>query len=177
VQAASSSSAPVPVGGQRPWRGADGRRGPSRLIAPDGQPSLQPTLGQSAMLSLSSMHGHTTKAISGKDSPSSIPSPLMGEGEGGGARGAQGTERCSSPRPPIPTVPRDCVGAARLRASLRPHSGGRQIAISRSKTRPSSLAQCQYGAPVFDAAPSTPCWRGVGMIAARRLLCGAKPPP
>ena len=32
-----------------------------------------------------------SKAISGKDSPSSIPSPLTGEGEGGGERAAQGT--------------------------------------------------------------------------------------
>ena len=30
----------------------------------------------------------STKAISGKDFPSSIPSPLMGEGEGGGERAA-----------------------------------------------------------------------------------------
>jgi hypothetical protein len=28
----------------------------------------------------------STKAISGKDSPSSMPSPLTGEGEGGGER-------------------------------------------------------------------------------------------
>jgi hypothetical protein len=34
---------------------------------------------------------------------------------------------------------RDCVGAARLRASLHPHSGGRHVAISRSKIRPNSL--------------------------------------
>ena len=40
---------------------------------------------------------------------------------------------------------RDCVGAARLRASLRPHSGGTQVAIARAKTRPSSLPQAQYG--------------------------------
>ena len=32
-----------------------------------------------------------SKAISGKDSPSSIPSLLTGEGEGGGERAAQGT--------------------------------------------------------------------------------------
>jgi len=30
------------------------------------------------------------KAISGKDSPSSIPSPLTGEGEGGGERAVLG---------------------------------------------------------------------------------------
>ena len=45
-----------------------------------------------------------TEAISGKDSPSSLPSPLTGEGESGGERVAQGMERC--PRlPPIPPFP------------------------------------------------------------------------
>jgi hypothetical protein len=39
-----------------------------------------------------------------------------------------------------------------------------------------TLAQRQYGVAVFDASPSTPCWRGVGMIAARRVLYGARPP-
>ena len=45
----------------------------------------------------------------------------------------------------------------RSQGSLRPHSGGRHVAISRSKTRPSSLAQCQYGVPVFVSSPSRPC--------------------
>ena len=35
----------------------------------------------------------------------------------------------------------------RSQGSLRPPSGGRQVAISRSNTRPSSLAQFQYGVP------------------------------
>ena len=38
-------------------------------------------------------HPTWTKAISGKDSTSSITSPLTGEGEGGGEREAQGTDR------------------------------------------------------------------------------------
>jgi hypothetical protein len=65
----------------------------------------------------------------------------------------------------------------RAQGSLRPHSGGRQGAIAKSKTRPSSLAQCQEGVPVCVSSPSTPCWRGGGMIAARSVLCGAKQPP
>jgi len=38
------------------------------------------------------------------------PSPLMGEGRGGGEarHGVRGL--CRPPPPPIPTVPRDCVG-------------------------------------------------------------------
>ena len=68
-------------------------------------------------------------------------------------------------------------GGAARRASLRPYRGGRQVAISRSKTRPSSLAQCQYGVPGCVSSPSIPCWHGVGMLAARSLLCGATQPP
>jgi hypothetical protein len=30
---------------------------------------------------------------------------------------------------------------------------------------------------VSVASSSTSCWRGVGMMAPRRLLCGAKQPP
>ena len=54
------------------------------------------------------------------------------------------------------------------------HKG--QVAISSANTRPRSLAQLQEGVPVFASSPSTPCWRGVGMIASRSLLCGAKQP-
>jgi hypothetical protein len=57
----------------------------------------------------------------------------------------------------------------------RRHNG--QVAVARATPHPSSLAQCQYGVPVFVSSPSTPCWRGVGMIAARSVLCGAKHPP
>src|SRR6266852_1871182 len=50
--------------------------------------------------------GSRNRAISGKDATSSIPSPLTGEGEGGGERETQGTERRPEPAPPIPTFPR-----------------------------------------------------------------------
>ena len=45
-----------------------------------------------------------TKAISGKDFPSSIPSPLTGEGEGGGERTcrARGDAPRLSPHPNLP---------------------------------------------------------------------------
>jgi hypothetical protein len=65
--------------------------------------------------------------------------------------------------------------AALLRSEPRRPNG--QVARATSKTRPSKLAQGQYGVLVFDVSPSTPCWRGVGMIAARSVLCGAKQPP
>src|SRR5712691_6152568 len=58
-----------------------------------------------------------------------------------------------------------------------PHRQKGQVAISRANTRPSSLAQLQRGVPVLASCPSTPCWRGVGVTAPRRLLCGAKQPP
>src|SRR5262249_17354256 len=64
----------------------------------------------------------------------------------------------------------------RSQGSLRPHSGGRQVAISSANTRPRSLAQLQEGGPGGAASLSTPCWRGVGMIASRSVLCGAKHP-
>jgi hypothetical protein len=35
-----------------------------------------------------------------------------------------------------------------------------QVIISRSKIRPSNLAQFQYGVPVFDASLSTPYCAG-----------------
>jgi hypothetical protein len=61
-----------------------------------------------------------------------------------------------------------------MRSAPRRQKG--QVAISRSNTRRSSLAQLQRGGPVLASCPSTPCWRGVGVIAPRRLLCGAKQP-
>ena len=67
------------------------------------------------------------------------------------------------------------VMAAMIRSEPRRHKG--QVAISRSNTRPSSLAQLQRDIPVLASCPFTPCWRGVGVIAPRRLLCGAKQPP
>ena len=62
------------------------------------------------------------------------------------------------------------VMAAMMRSAPRRHKG--QVAISRSNTRPRSLAQLQQGGPVLASCPSIPCWRGVGVIAPRRLLCG-----
>ena len=64
------------------------------------------------------------------------------------------------------------ASAQRVARSLRPPRGGRHGARARGNTRPRSLGQCQDGVPVFDAAPSTPCWRGVGVIAAR-ACCAA----
>src|SRR5262249_42288709 len=57
----------------------------------------------------------------------------------------------------------------------RRHNG--QVRISSPKTRPSSLAQGQYGVPVGTSAPSSPCWRGVGMMLPRTWRCGARQPP
>jgi len=66
------------------------------------------------------------------------------------------------------------VMAAMMHREPRRQHG--QVAIARANTRPSSLAQCQYGVPVFDSSPSPPCWCGVGMIAARSVLGGARQP-
>src|SRR5712692_4077985 len=49
--------------------------------------------------------GSRNRAISGKDSTASIPPPLTGEGEGGGERETQGTERRPEPAPPHPNLP------------------------------------------------------------------------
>jgi transcriptional regulator with PAS, ATPase and Fis domain len=51
------------------------------------------------------------KAISGKDSPFPIPSPLTGEGEGGGERAAQGTDRRPYLFPPSQPSPARGEGA------------------------------------------------------------------
>src|SRR5262245_52395842 len=96
---------------------------------------------------------------------------LLGDG-GNDAQGAMAAKGKVARLPP-PTQWRQ---KGRSQGSLRPHSGGRQVAISRANTRPSSLAQCQDGVPVFDTSPSTPYWRGVGRIAARSLLGGARQP-
>jgi hypothetical protein len=48
--------------------------------------------------------------------------------------------------------------------------------MSSAKTRFNSRAQLQRDDPVSVSSSSTPCWRGVGMIARRRLLCGAQEP-
>jgi hypothetical protein len=47
------------------------------------------------------------------------------------------------------------VIAAIILREPRRHNG--QVAIARSKTRPSSLAQCQYGVPGLVSSPSIPC--------------------
>ena len=57
-----------------------------------------------------------------------------------------------------------------------PHRQKGQVAISSANTRPRSLAQLQEEVPSGASSPSTPRWRGVGMIASRSLLCGAKHP-
>ncbi len=49
--------------------------------------------------------------------------------------------------------------------------------MSIAKTRLSNRAQLQLGAALVPSDSSAPCWRGVGMMAARKLLCGAKQPP
>jgi hypothetical protein len=66
------------------------------------------------------------------------------------------------------------VMEAMIRSEPRRQKG--HVAISRANTRPRSLAQLQEGVPVFASSPSIPCWRGVGIIASRRVLCGAKQP-
>jgi hypothetical protein len=38
-------------------------------------------------------------------------------------------------------------------------------------------AQLQCGLALLASASSMPCWRGVGVIAPRRWLCGARQPP
>src|SRR2546421_3640079 len=52
------------------------------------------------------------------------------------------------------------VMTAMIRREPRRQKG--HVAISRPKTRPSSLAQGQYGVPVYASSPSSPCWRGGG---------------
>ena len=48
-----------------------------------------------------------------------------------------------------------CPAPTQSRREPRRQNG--HVAISRSKTRPSSLAQFQYGVPVFDSSPPIPC--------------------
>jgi hypothetical protein len=67
------------------------------------------------------------------------------------------------------------VRTAIMRSAPRRHKG--QGAIARSNTRRRSLAQLQRGVSVLASGTAIPCWRGVGVIAPRRLLCGAKQPP
>ena len=65
--------------------------------------------------------------LSACESTHYIPSPLMGEGQGGGEQGRQAmTARVSWLLPPIPPVPRDCVGGG-APVERRPflHKGGR----------------------------------------------------
>ena len=90
--------------------------------------------------------------------------------------GAMGGGTAASLRGRRIRVITDAWGRAAMRRSApRRHKG--QVAIARSNTRRSSLAQLQRGVPVLASGPSTPCWRGVGVIAPRQLLCGAKQPP
>jgi predicted ATPase len=58
-----------------------------------------------ALLPLATAQGFPLMAISGKDSPFPIPSPLTGEGEGGGERAAQGTDRRPYLSPPSQPSP------------------------------------------------------------------------
>jgi hypothetical protein len=67
-----------------------------------------------------------------------------------------------------------CVMTAMSRGAPRRQNG--HVAISGSKTRPKSLVQGQYGVPGGVASPSTPCWHGVGRMASRSLLWGARHP-
>jgi hypothetical protein len=75
----------------------------------------------------------------------------------------------------------DVQGAAAAKrkvARLPPPTQWRRTGChSQIKHATQQSGQFQYGVPVFDSSPSTPCWRGVGMIAARSLLCGARQPP
>ena len=48
--------------------------------------------------------------------------------------------------------------------------------MSIENTRLSNRAQVQFGEVAEPSGSSTPCWRGVGMMAARKWLCGAKHP-
>jgi hypothetical protein len=66
------------------------------------------------------------------------------------------------------------VMVAMIRSEPRRQNG--QVAMSRANTRPSSRAQLQRGVPVLASSPPTPCWHGVGMIAPRSWLCGARQP-
>jgi hypothetical protein len=66
------------------------------------------------------------------------------------------------------------VMAAIMRSE--PHRQKGQVVMSSANTRPRSLAQPQDAVPGFASSPSPPCWRGVGIIASRSLLCGAKHP-
>jgi hypothetical protein len=68
------------------------------------------------------------------------------------------------------------AAAGRPRASAGGASCGAPLALASTTTRPRSLAQLQDGVPGFASSPSTPCWRGVGIIASRRVLCGAQQP-
>jgi hypothetical protein len=68
-----------------------------------------------------------------------------------------------------------CVMAAMIRSAPCGHHG--QRAISSAKTRFSSRAQLQRGDSVLASGSSMPCWRGVGVIALRKPLWGAKQPP
>jgi hypothetical protein len=67
------------------------------------------------------------------------------------------------------------VMAAMRRSRPCRHTG--QRAMSMAHTRLRHCAQRQCGEAVAPAGASTPCWRGVGMLAARSVLCGAQPPP
>jgi len=67
-----------------------------------------------------------------------------------------------------------CVMVAMIRSAPRRQNG--QRAISSANTRLSNRAQLQGSDAVLAACSSTPYWRGVGIIASRRALCGAKQP-
>jgi hypothetical protein len=89
----------------------------------------------------------------------------------------------------LPPLWRHCVGAARLCALARlrrrsassrfpPPTQWRQTGGQRQGNHPRrSRAQLQQGAPGVASSPATPCGRGVGVIAPRRRLGGATPPP
>ena len=72
-------------------------------------------------------------------------------------------------------MPASWVLTAMRRRAPGPHQG--PVALARATTRVRSRAQRQCGAPVSLPSASTPCGRGVGRLAPRQGLCGARPPP
>jgi hypothetical protein len=61
--------------------------------------------GLSDLADLSQRRRYRTQAISGKDSPSSVPSPWMGEGQGRGCKGDAGHGETLLACPPYPNLP------------------------------------------------------------------------
>jgi hypothetical protein len=68
---------------------------------------------------------------------------------------------------------RRCSASARFPP---PTQGGRQVAMAMANIRLRSLAQLQRGEALLTSGPSTPCWRGVGVIEPRRRLWAPNSP-